>query len=420
MTNRSAVTTILLLLLLPAVTSLSRAEEFHLTLKKIRLTKKNEGVLPEKELRPVRAFPGDAVTAEPSYRSKEVQRFLARFGEKGREITVAFAVDEKRGTGKGFDLLCADTAGRGNLKKGKKLSGKPERRSYSYTDTRFPPFTVSVPSGAGGDPLALPVRVRFSARRDLPSDSSIYLTPLAVMQGKVRLGARDRTLVVFDADCNGVFGEPARLRRSTAEGDRIWIGKGNPPVEQAFMESLPLGRYYLFEGAYYTLSFSEGGTRVAVEKAEVPLGTLRLKNPGFLLELAGKEGVLYVQAEKEMQQEVPVPAGEYTLNRADFRRRYKGALWELQGKAGTFRTRFEVKKDAVTEIEVGPPLRVVIRSRTRRAGNGLLASLSFTIGGSKGETYRYLLRNGKKVDLPEVVIKSPGGKVVRKGRFEYG
>ena len=396
----------------------SRAEEFPLTLKKIRLNKKNEGVLPEKELRPVHGFPDGTVSAEPVYRSKNVQRFLARFGGKGKEITVAFAVDERKGTGKGFDLLCADLAGTGNLKKGKKLSGKPEQRSYSYTDTRFPPFPVPVPLEAA--PLALPVRVRFSVRKDLPSDSSIYLTPLAVMQGKVRIGGQDRTILVFDADCNGVFGERARLKGSTAEGDRVWIGKGSPSVEKAFMEALPLGKYCLFEGAYYTLSFSNGGTRVAVEKADVPLGTLRLKNPGFLLELVEKDGVLYVGAEKEKQQELPVPVGAYTLNRADFRRRYKGALWELQGKAGTFHTRFEVKKGAVTESEVGPPLRVVIRSRIHRVGNGIMASLSFTIGGSREETYQYLLRNGKKVALPEVRIKSPGGKVVRKGRFEYG
>jgi len=172
-------------------------------MKSVRLGKGSAGILPEIELRP--AAPA-GLAKEPRYRSSDPQKFFRRFGD-GEGKGVAFAVDEKKGPGKGYDCLIADLAGTGNLAKGKRLNGKVSSRGFSYLDTRFPPFTIKMPAPDGG--FSLPLRARFSWHRGDPEDSSLYLTPLCVLEGTVVLGGEKRKMIVFDANCNGVFGEGA-------------------------------------------------------------------------------------------------------------------------------------------------------------------------------------------------------------------
>jgi len=387
------------------------ADSFELKKKKLKVTKKNADALPEIELRPSR---GLAVENEPKYRSKNPQRFMARFGPDGG-VSVAFAVDEKRGPGKGFDFLYTDVTGKGDLSAGKKTPGKTSKRGYSYEDTDFKSLEIQIPGINGPEPYL--INIRFSTRKDSPSESSLFLTPLCILEGSISLGEQQLKMMVFDSNCNGVFGEGGRLVKGKVEGDRVWLGKGSPKPEDAFLEAIPLGKYFLYGSEYFEITFS-GGLNVDVAKADVPLGTIKVNNPGFLLELVGDDGVLYVSSEKE--QIVRVPEGSYRINNASFRRKYKGKIWELEGQQGSFNEKFSVKGDGVTEIDVGPPLKIKISCNTRKVGNGLLASLSFSIGGSSSETYKYLMMGGKKVDLPEIMIRDPKNKVVEEGHFEYG
>ncbi len=392
--------------------SLLFAESYPLKYKKIKVNKKSQGVLPELELSSLGAFAGE--NNEPRYKSDNPQRFESTFGN-GNAINVVFAVDERRGTGKGFDVLYVDTNGSGNLAKGKKYTGKNALRGYSYEDTTFPIIEVAIPDGEGV--MKIPVQARFSVRKDTPSESSLYLTPLSVMEGAIAIGEKKLKMIVFDANCNGIYGEKAELRGSTSSGDRIWIGTGSPKVEKAYIEAFPLGKYYQYEDNYYEIEFLPDNS-VEIKKSDITLGRMRVNNPGFILELVGNDSVLFVNSDKE--NEISVPAGNYRINNAGFRRKYKGAIWELQGKAGTFQEQFKIKEEETTEINVGAPLKIAVNTTTRMVGNGMVASLAFSIMGGAGETYQYLLKDGKKVDLPEVLIKNPSGKVVQTGHFEYG
>lgn len=387
------------------------ADTFELQVKKLKVTKKNADIFPELELRPVQDL---NVDKEPKYRSDYPQKFMTAFGN-GEEMTVSFAVDEKRGSGKGFDLLYVDSKGNGDLAKGKKVTGKTSKRSYSYTDTQFSAFEVLMPRPDGS--AGFPVQARFSIRKDTTDDSSLYLMPLCVLEGKIAFDGKQQKIIIFDSNCNGVFGETGSLRGSTVAGDRVWIGPGSPKYEAAYAEALPLGKYHFFEDKYYEVKFTENN-EVDITTADVPLGTLKVNNPGFLLELIDGGDVLYVSNEKGT--EILCPEGNYRVNNASFRCKYKGAIWELEGRPGTFGRSFKVDEGGVTEIDVGAPLKISISADTRPMGNGIVASFDFSIQGSAGETYQYLKKGGKKVDLPEISIRDPKNREVEKGGFEYG
>jgi len=395
------------------------AQSFELKPKKIRLSNDTADVFPELELRRLSSL-ADSIK-QPRYKSTSPQRFSTLFGT-GEPLEVAFAGDEQKGAGKGFDSLFADIAGEGNLSKGKRLSGKPVRAGSSTEDTTFPPFKVEVPGG--DDEIDYSVQARLVVSRTSPSDktprdSTLYLTSLCCLEGDVELGGKKQRMIVFDANCNGAFGERGAPNRGSGapSGDKVWIGSGSPKLEEAYIEALPLGKYTLFEGAYYEVSVGEDHF-AQIQPAAVPLGKLKVSNPGFLLELAQGGDVLYVSNDEGTDLDIPV--GEYRMITPGFRAKYKGAVWELQGNDGSLRESFSIDEGGETAVAVGPPIKLVVTSTVSNTAAGLIATLKFDMVGSQGEKYKYLRKDGKKVALPEVSIRDEKGREVKKGRFEYG
>lgn len=394
------------------------ADSFELKPKKIKVTSKNVEVFPELELRAQDSLGG--VLREPKYKSRNPQRFSSAFGDDGG-IEVSFGVDEKR-PGKGFDSLWADITGKGDLAKGKRVSGKPQLRGSTYEDTTFKPFEIAIPTG--DDSEDFPVQARFSVNWGTPGagepeDASLYLTALSAMEGTVELGGQKQTMMVFDANCNGVFGEKASAGTtgSAAKGDRIWLGSGTPKPEDAYVEALPVGKYIPFGGKYYEVSFPDN-TTVEINQAEVPMGRIKVDSPGFLLELAQGGDVLCVSGGQDT--EVDIPAGDYKVVVPNFRLKGKGGIWELEGSPGSCKAAFAVEEGQVTEVAIGPPLKIVIDTTMSRSGSGYVVSLKFRIEGSQGEEYKFLRKNGRKVKLPALSVRNDRGKEVKKGHFEYG
>lgn len=396
------------------------AESFELAMKKIKLTNKNAEIFPELELRVQSALSG--LEKEPKYKSKSPQFFSTRFGGTGEEgIDVAFAGDEQKGYGKGFDFLFADVEGKGDLSKGKKLRGKPVRRGASSEDTTFPAFEVEIPGDDGVTKYDVQARLAVS-RPELPdrtpTDATLYLTSLSCLEGDVVIGEDKQSMVVFDANCNGVFGETGSMAGGRlVQGDKVFVGKGSTSLEDAYVASLPLGKYLLYGGKYYDIKVSPDN-RVEITPSDVKLGKIAVSSEGFLLELREGSDVLYVSNSEGKDLDIPV--GSYEITTPGFRREGKGGVWELQGEPGSMRSPFSVSEGSTTEVEVGPPLKLVVTHNMRKVGTGFVVSLSFSIEGSKGEKYKYLRKDGKRVKLPEVVIRDEKGKEVKTGHFEYG
>lgn len=413
----------LLTVLIPCCFALSSAtaQTFELKPKKIKLTSKNAEVFPELELRVQSAI--STITKEPKYKSSDPQKFVTTFGgEDGLEVI--FAGDEKKGSGKGFDSLFADIDGTGNLAKGKRLSAKPVRISTSSEDTTFPPLKLEIPAGEEAKGTKYEVQARLTVSRPTlpertPKDSTLYLTSLYALEGEVMFGEAKQKMVVFDANCNGVFGEKGSIGSSgrREQADTIWVGSKTPSLEDAYVGSLPLGKYLIHEGKYYELGISEDH-QATITPAEVTLGKVKVSSPGFLLELREGKDVLYISNTEG--QELDMPVGNYTVTTPGFRRKGKGGIWELQGDPGSINESFEITEGGTTEVEVGPPLKLVLANSMSRQGTGYVVSLKFSLEGQNGEVYKYLRQNGKRVKLPEVSIRNEKGKEVKKGHFEYG
>jgi hypothetical protein len=401
-----------------AVGSTAFSQGFELELKEIKMTKKNAEVFPELEVRVQKAL--SAVEKEPRYKTKSPQLFTTSFGGDDG-IDVAFAADEMKGYGKGFDSLFADVTGGGNLAKGKRLRGKPVRRGSSSEDTTFRPFDVEIP--AGEDAFDYKVQARLAVSRPTlpdrtPTDATLYLTSLACLEGGVAFGEMEQEMVVFDANCNGVFGETGSVSGGKlTQGDKVWVGKKSRSLEDAYVEALPLGKYFLFDGKYYELSISPENF-VDIKPADLELGMVNVSSSGFLLELRQANDVLYISNTEGT--ELAMPVGDYKVTTPGFRRKQKRDVWELQGEVGSVDESFSITGGETTELEVGPPLRLVVSNTMKRSGTGFVVSLRFGIEGSNGEKYKYLRKNGKRVKLPEVVIRDEKGKEVKKGHFEYG
>lgn len=394
------------------------AETFELTPKKIKITKKNADIFPELELRVQDVLTG--VNSEPNYKSKAPQKFITSFGgEDG--VEVAFAVDESK-AGKGYTSLYADVTGKGDLKKAKRVSGKPVLRGSFYEDTTFKPFEVEIPISEDAEPYPVQARiaVRFSnPGSHYPDDSTLYLTSLSAMEGEVVFGETTQQMVLFDANCNGVFGEKtsATGHGLGARGDKIWVGDKLGSIDDAYVGAIPIGKYFLHGGKYYELTFPTS-TQVQIAETEVPLGRVRIPSEGYILELVDGNDLLVIT--DQGTEEIDVPVGHYAVRSPHFRRKGKGGIWELEGKPGACDAKFDVSEGNVTEFMIGPPLKVQITATPRSGSGGYYVSLSFKLEGAEGEEYQYLRKDGKKVKLPEVSIRNDRGREVKKGHFEYG
>ncbi|MFH2002393.1 MAG: hypothetical protein ABIK28_22160 [Planctomycetota bacterium] len=387
------------------------AESFELKIKKIKITDKNNDIFPEMALSSLKRLDIE----EPRFRSENPQRFKTFVGE-GNTCPLVFAVDEKKGTGKGYDFLYADVNVTGNLVEGRRIPGKNSSTGGWFEALDFPCLDIRLPMEEGEKPIDLPLSVRFHMLKG-STVAWLYLTSLCILEGQVQLGESKVKMFVFDADCNGIFGGKAKVVGSKMSGDRIWIGEGAPTPETACAESVPLGKYFCFDGDYYEFVFHRN-SRVDIKKAEVPLGKIEVNQAGFLLELVQEDGVVYAESLKS--NEIPVPAGQYRVNAASFRKKYKGALWTLEGATNPRSKLFDVKPGERTTIDIGPPLKLVIRADIGRRGSSLMASLGFVIKGSQDEEYTYLRKDGKKVDLPSITIRDSKNRIMDKGRFEYG
>jgi hypothetical protein len=405
----------ILVFLLPAALF---AESFELKLRKIKVGEKNAFLLPSERLD---LHQGEGIRNEPRYRSTRAVRFFNAFGD-GKGLPIAFAVDEKSGTGKGFDLLWVDAKGCGDLRRGIKLAG---RKCGGSSSVWFPPFKVKVTS-AGEDRL-LPFQARLTAWGDDRRNYWFCLYPLCIMEGGILIGGVKQKIIVFDANSNGVYGDKGSYLSLTAgnrrsrishrvSGDRIWIGRGSPKVEEAWLEATPLGKYCLFQGDYYVLDFKNNHS-VAISRADVPMGKIHVNTPGFVLELAQEDSILYVS--NPDGREANVPVGSYRVVSACFRHRTGGKLWELQGQSDPSGKTVTVKEEALTQLGLGPPLKLVASSRTSDRSSKYEVIISFHIEGDGGEKYEAVKKNGEKIDLPEIYIRGPRGGVVEKGTFGY-
>jgi len=216
---------------------------FQLTCKKLK--EPYEDLLNEQHPVALIELPKLEVRKEPALRSKQAKRFAHRFG-LGEGFPVSFIVDESKGTGKGYDCLYVDSTGSGTFANCIKVKGKAEYFSDKYQRVLFGPLDIHAIPGA--EPLSVQVRLTHFTE----GDTFLFPASLSVVEGTLQFGGIKQKIRVFDADCDGVFGEPGRLDGAWARGDYICVGgslEGH--------EARPVPMAFSAEGCFFEVDRSE-------------------------------------------------------------------------------------------------------------------------------------------------------------------
>ncbi len=389
------------------------AEEFALSPTKIKVNEKNARSFPWIEMKP-RTL--SDLKREPKYRSRNPKKFVRRFGG-GSGINVSFAVDEKGGDREGYNYLYADLAGTGDMVKCKKLNGKNVLVGRDHCSALFPTCEVQIPSSGGI--TAFPMQARFIWRVRNIEDAVLRVTACCALKGKVKFGSKEQTMLVFDADCNGVFGDPGCPFNTPLRGDKVWVGKKPPKMEKAYAEAIPLGRYFRFEGDCFEFSFSGSlaAPKVDVTPVAGAQGLIELGTPGFVLELMQGNRVFHIDCGEATT--IRIPAGTWAVHTAWLQGEKKGKPYVLEGRPGTFNAPIKVEPENTTRVELGPPLKIKITTSQRIVGTGTQIDMVSVIEGSGGEIYHRLYKYGRRFDHPLVVVRNPQDKPVHKGMFHY-
>jgi hypothetical protein len=114
-----------------------------------------------------------------------------------------------------------------------------------------------------------------------------------------------------------------------------------------------------------------------------------------------------------------LPVGRYAVVALELNKEDGGDLWtfDLARTDTGMLADFEIKPNAVTEFNLGPPFE--IKTSMRRHAQEV--QISFNLEGQAGEQYRsFVKRNGRAAPVPSLKIRDGSGRVVHAGRFEYG
>lgn len=388
--------------------SIAGAEEFPLAMKPFK-EKGDEDLLPSVKLNTA-PKPGPLLK-EPKYASKNPLFFTIDLG-KAEKNKITIAIDEKK-KGEGFNCLYIDQNIDQDLSNDRPLVGQ-KRLSKPFKKFEFPPCSLAIE--AGEDKVSYLVQLELS-EASVESQALLVFTPMCCLTGKVRFGEDEYNLVVFDSDCNGVFGDISTAGSSPA-GDKVWIGKqalSLSKILEIYSEAAPHSKYTPVEGKYYSLNIKN--LTADITPLEVQTGTLQNISPGFRFQLLKGDEVLSISSEGK---EAPLPVGTYRFHQCSFAARdKKNALWTLEGKPLEREKTFEIKEGEITAVEIGPPLSLAVLAEKGTVPETY--SLSFKIYGTSGEEYTAFLRDGKRVNPPEFKVFPKGGKnLVKKGKFEYG
>ncbi len=341
---------------------------------------------------------------------------------------VLLALDESKGTGKGYDTLVAD----GN--RNKDLSDDPRhpirargllaRLFGGQEQTICEHVKVMVPYRKAE--LAYQVGVIIGPQED--AQVNVWVCPDMWAVGEVALGGRRYSIGILDANVNGVFGECARLRETAwgshelVQGDRIHIApSGKPALDRADAgnpaRSPLLSRLVKIDGQYHELAVNDEGTRAAIRPVNPRMGKLRLP-AGELKAHAASEHVV-VDLSSRDSRVLTLPVGEYAVPEYDYTWRAGGKTIRVRARTyGSDTPAFLVlKPDTTTDLQLGQPLH---GKMTADRKNKDTVSFSLTVFGPGGERIRGVYINGKRPPAPRLTVRDSSGKKVLDDKFSYG
>lgn len=363
------------------------------------------------------------VSREPTCRAPYALRAVAKLGT-AEYAFVLDAGDEKTG---GYDRMYFDLNGNGDLTDDKAIQALSVKGSVSagFVQSQFPRVDVQVEA----DGVKFDYSFLMSVlRRQSPSESyaSASLYAGAVREGYISQGAKKIRLTLIDHNSNGRFDDPAWLERSDAgeilsEGDLLLVNS-NPT--DCLAADVTMGRDRHFVGRtvcigknFYRLQVSPGGRQLTLEPAEPAMGHVVSSSPAYRVLVSSDEyGMLVVDGTDGEQ--VPLPESRWkVVNYTIDATASKGARTAVTATFSHDLPEVVVGGGGPAKLPFGVPFQLAVTAS--RASERSVA-LSLEILGAGGARCTALYIKGRQPPEPRFEVRSPDGKTVCQGKFEYG
>lgn len=304
--------------------------------------------------------------AKPEFKSKNVKLEAYRLDGKGDSGLLAVAMDESKGTGKGFDLAYTDCNRNFDLTDDPPLPVKPDSDGGGTMEW----VTVQSRQGApGGAETHNPVQIRLNLC-DHRTWSHIIPGRKGGWKGKIQTNKGPAECVFFDINWNGICGEPAVINEkgeTRFEGDGLFIdtnGFGCATVLPWSPHKVALSPVTKVGLRFYRIASDATGGSLTIEPYAGPMGELvvratgigGLSGPAMQVGLAGPQGSW--SFEKLGGKPVRVPAGACKLKACD--------LDFASGKSGVLSMSCELSRgielaeDAQQTVDVGGKISAAI------------------------------------------------------------
>jgi hypothetical protein len=367
-------------------------------------------VIPGQVMERIELPPGVKV---PRWRSGNPLFLTARVGD-GAENRFLFALDHVE-SGDGYDLLYFDGNRNGDL-----TDEAPLRLTRWQHRRSFRPVRLLIEVGGA--------RVQYHAAvvvEDFRQPAVYRLQSWSYYSGEARLGAETRLVALVDRNANGRFDDLHTGLDPGREGDALlvdWNGderfeefEAEPPEFYPLARRVPVGDPQGGTREYALLRVRSDGSSFQLTPDPAPKVTLRSDYPRFTVQLASREGMLYLRGERGS---ASVPEGEYRIAGWQVEQRAPdGSQWQVRGGEVSAGGRRLVVRGDTQLPRLAAPL--VARLNVQpAAGREFEFELGFTT--ASGETIESVQRNGQPPAAPRLKILDARGKVVASVPFHYG
>lgn len=366
---------------------------------------------------------------------------LETYGEPGREIL--FALDESKGTGKGYDTIYLDVNGNHDLSDDAQVSAKNIHQGGKYTRVEFTrvasiPVNKLFPGATNTNLVEMDIDVVHHVRdrgKSAESWGDVWLR--GHWRGEVNTNKGKIPFRLADSSGNGRYDDRIALLglpKKYQMGDQIlfdWDANGKFPTALLSGPDPSIERYCFSSGVsiagkLYALTTSPSGDKLKVARYTGPTARLSLKVlrvgkvPITLkgIRLAGSTGLYWLPLDGGSLQ---VPAGRYALNQVRLNARHRdGSDWSAIGIYGK---PFTASAGKTVAVPVRPGVKMAIAPDSRevklKRGKDVHIALDFALlsGGKVGGVFRTDSRSRPEAT---VSIKDANGKIVKTGKAGFG
>lgn len=215
--------------------------------------------------------PNETMLSEPSYGSEKRVYYAARYGDAEDNI-YTFVLDEKNGTGTGFDTLYVD------LNNDDRIDVPQESFSVSQSglssrEKKPVRVTLQVRSGEKLIPYAFEFTFfAYKAKNDSKEKYHANCRNSTISVGKATFQDKVCKIAIADLDSNGLYND---YEMGTFNGDRFFVdldGDGDfqsSHKNEDQVENFPYARYSKIGGDWYTIHVTPDGGRFSIAPARL-------------------------------------------------------------------------------------------------------------------------------------------------------